>query len=79
MAIEYAGGMTDNTFLAALIEKNLISRRELVKGYGRAKQEEQVVDLGVRNLQKAFEKNEGMIYPDPHSDRKEVDDSEISL
>ena len=36
MAIEYIGGMTDNTILAVLLEKNLISRKQVIEGYGRA-------------------------------------------
>ncbi len=73
MAIEYIGGMTDNTILAALIEKNLISRKELIEGYGRAEPGTQEADSGVKYLQKIFAKNEPMIYPD------DKEDEEISL
>lgn len=68
MAIEYIGGMTDNTILAVLIEKNLISRQELIEGYGRAEPGKQATDLGVKKLQKIFGKNEEMIYPDDKQD-----------
>ena len=73
MAIEYIGGMTDNTILAVLIEKNLISRQELIEGYGRAVPGTQKEDLGVKKLQNIFSKNEAMIYPD------DKEDYEISL
>ena len=73
MAIEYVGGMTDNTILAALIEKNLISRQQLIEGYGRAQPGKQAADLGVQKLQTIFANNEAMIFPD---DKK---DDEISL
>ena len=73
MAIEYIGGMTDNTILSALIEKNLISRQQLIEGYGREEAEKQTIDSGVKALQKVFSDNEAMIYPD---DRE---DDEISL
>ena len=68
MAIEYIGGMTDNTILAVLIEKNLISRQELIEGYGRAEPGKQLSDSGVKKLQKAFKNNEDMIYPDEKND-----------
>lgn len=68
MAIEYVGGMTDNTILAVLIEKNLISRQELIEGYGRAEPGKQREDSGVKKLQKVFAKNENMIYPDDKED-----------
>lgn len=68
MAIEYIGGMTDNTILSALIEKNLISRKELIEGYGRAEPGKQAIDSGVAKLQKAFANNEVMIYPDDKED-----------
>ncbi len=64
MAIEYVGGMTDNTILAALIDKNLISRKQLIEGYGRAEPGTGEVDSGVKKLQKAFSKNEAMIRDD---------------
>ena len=73
MAIEYVGGMTDNTILAVLIEKNLISRKQLIEGYGRAEPGKQAEDLGVKKLQRTFANNESMIYPDDKSD------DEISL
>ena len=73
MAIEYVGGMTDNTILAVLIEKNLISRQELIEGYGRAVPGTQKEDRGVTRLQQAFSQNEAMIYPD------DKEDHEISL
>ena len=61
MAIEYVGGMTDNTILAALIEKNLISRRQLVVGYGRAEPGKEEPDSGVTKLHQAFAKTEGSL------------------
>lgn len=73
MAIEYVGGMTDNTVLAALLEKNLISREQLIEGYGRAEQGSQAIDLVLQDLQKIFKNNESMIYPD------DKEDEEISL
>jgi UDP-N-acetylmuramyl pentapeptide synthase len=73
MAIEYIGGMTDNTILAVLIDKNLISRQELIEGYGRAVPGTQKEDSGVKKLQSIFSKNEAMIYPD------DKEDHEISL
>ena len=69
MVIEYIGGMTDNTILSVLIDKNLISRRDLIEGYGRAVPGTGETDSGVKKLQQAFSKNESMIYPegmDPH-------------
>lgn len=68
MAIEYVGGMTDNTILAVLIEKNLISRQQLIDGYGRAEPGKQLEDKGVKQLQKIFRQNESMIYPDDKND-----------
>ncbi len=73
MAIEYIGGMTDNTILSVLLEKNLISRKKVIEGYGRAEQGKQKVDSGVERLKTEFSKIESMIYPD---DKK---DKEISL
>ena len=73
MAIEYIAGMTDNTLIAVLIDKNLISRQELIEGYGRAEPGKEVADQGVKKLQAVFAKNEGMIYPD------DKEDDEISL
>lgn len=64
MAIEYVGGMTDNSILAVLIEKNLISRKQLIEGYGRAEPGKQEIDPGVKKLQKVFAKNESMIDDD---------------
>lgn len=68
MAIEYVGGMTDNTILAVLIDKNLISRKQLIEGYGREEPGKQAEDEGVTRLQKAFGANEQMIYPDGKKD-----------
>lgn len=64
MAIEYVGGMTDNTILAVLIEKNLISRQQLIEGYGREEPGKQAIDQGVENLKGIFRKNEAMIDDD---------------
>ena len=82
MAIEYIGGMTDNTILAVLIEKNLISRRELIEGYGRAEPGKQAADSGVKNLQSIFSRNEAMIDDedgDFYPRTKHGDDEVISL
>lgn len=73
MAIEYVGGMTDNTILSVLIEKNLISRQQLIEGYGRAQPGKQATDLGVQKLQSIFANNEAMIFPD------DKEEHEISL
>ena len=73
MAIEYIAGMTDNTLIAVLIDKNLISRQELIEGYGRAEPGKEIADQGVKKLQAVFAKNEGMIYPD------DKEEEEISL
>ena len=64
--------MTDNTLLAVLIDRNLISRKELVEGYGRAAPGTESVDPDVKKLQASF-KDESTIFPD---DREEY---EISL
>ena len=72
MAIEYIAGMTDNTLLTVLIDKNLISRKELIDGYGRAAPGTQAVDPDVKKLQTSF-KDESTIYPD------DKDAGEISL
>lgn len=82
MAIEYVGGMTDNTILAVLIEKNLISRKELIEGYGRAEPGKQARDSGVEKLKTIFSKNEGMIDDedkDFYPRKKHGDDEVISL
>lgn len=73
MAIEYIGGMTDNTILSALLDKNLISREAMVEGYGRAVPGTEKMDSGVKKLQQVFSKNEGMIYPE------NLGEDEISL
>ena len=70
MAIEYIGGMTDNTILAVLLEKNLISRKQVIEGYGRAEPGKQTTDSGVKKLQKTFANNESMIYPDDKTDEE---------
>ena len=76
MAIEYIGGMTDNTILAVLIEKNLISRKDLIEGYARAKPGEEREDSGVKKLQEAFSKNESMIDDENYKKRKPKDSDE---
>ncbi len=68
MAIEYIGGMTDNTILAVLIEKNLISRKQLIEGYSRPEPGKEALETGVRDLQRIFADNEAMIYPDDKRD-----------
>ena len=70
MAIEYIGGMTDNTIISVLLSKNIVSVNQIVQGYGRKMPGEQQVDNGVVNLQKAFSQYETMIWPD---DAKEED------
>lgn len=64
MAIEYISGMTDNTILSVLIEKNLILRKQLIDGYGRAEPGKQAIDPGVVRLQNLFSKNDSLINPD---------------
>ena len=73
MAIEYIGGMTDNTILAVLIDKNLIDRKQLIEGYGREEPGKGKEDAGVTKLKKAFGANEQMIQPD------DIGDDEIFL
>jgi len=76
MAIEYIGGMTDNTILAVLIDKNLISRKDLIDGYARAKPGAQKEDSGVKKLQEAFSKNESMIDDENYIKKKSEDGEE---
>ena len=71
MAIEYIAGMTDKTLLVVLLDKNLISRKELTEGYGRAAPGTQEIDPDVKKLQTSF-KDESTICPDQG-------DEEISL
>lgn len=71
MAIDYIGGMTDTTINSLLIEKNIMSKKEFIEGYGRPAPGKQETDRGVANLQKAFGTFEKMILPD--------DEQEISL
>ena len=35
MAIEYIGGMTDNTIISVLLDKNIVSRKQIIEGYTR--------------------------------------------
>lgn len=72
MAIEYIGGMTDNTILGILIDKGYISIKDVVEGYGRAEKGQETRDQGVIKLQKAFAANESMIYPDNGNDNEIV-------
>ena len=72
MAIEYIGGMTDNTILGILIDKGYISIKDVVEGYGRAEKGQEIRDQGVIKLQKAFAANESMIYPDNGKDNEIV-------
>ena len=50
--------------ILVLIEKNLISRQQLIEGYGREEPGKQVIDQGVENLKRIFSKNESMIDDD---------------
>ena len=66
MAIEYVGGMTDNTISAVLTLENIISNKEVLKGYKRARPGDEKTDEGVEELKKDFSKtlpliNEGEV------------------
>lgn len=73
MAIEYIGGMTDNTILGILIDKGYISIKDVVEGYGRAEKGQETRDQGVIKLQEDFAANiSSMIYPDGKTDEEIV-------
>ena len=64
MAIEYIGGMTDNTIISYLLYKNIVTSKQLVDGYGRPVEGSLHRDKGLQNLQANFKKIDGMIKPD---------------
>lgn len=73
MAIEYIGGMTDNTIISVLLDKNIVSRKQIIEGYARPAPGIQKEDMGVVKLQKAFSDFGKMILPD------DIDEREIML
>lgn len=66
LAIEYIGGMTDNTIISVLLDKNLISRADVIKGYARTDVSGR--DDALAKLQKAFAANGKMILPDEENE-----------
>ena len=64
MAIEYIGGMTDNTIISYLLSKNIVTSKQIAEGYGRPPEGSLGKDPGLQDLQKTFEKIDGMIVPD---------------
>jgi len=70
LAIEYIGGMTDNTIISYLLSKNILTVNQVMKGYGRPATGAGHKDVGLTKLQKVFGKIDGMILPD---DVKEED------
>lgn len=64
MAIEYIGGMTDKTILSVLLDKNIVTTKQIIEGYARPAPENKIKDIQVENLQATFEKFEEMIKPD---------------
>ena len=74
MAIEYIGGMTDNTIISVLLNEGLLTRQQIAEGYARPKPGTGEKDKQVDKLQKTFNKGlESMIEPD------DIADEEISL
>ncbi len=61
MSIEYVGGMTDNTINAVLALEGIMSTKEVLEGYQRAKPGTQKTDKGVEQLQKDFSKTTHLI------------------
>lgn len=68
MAIEYLGGMTDNTLIAVLLNRGLLSREYIIKNYGRPAKdntETKEYDKGLVKLQQAYnEALDALIEPD---------------
>jgi len=80
MAIEYVGGMTDKTILIALLDKNIISVKDLLEGYERLEPGQQLEDFGVRKLQNTFSGIEDMINDDDlYIKRKPKDSNEEQI
>ena len=74
MAIEYIGGMTDNTIISVLLAKDLLTSEQIAKGYARPKPGTGEMDKGVEKLQAIFNKGvNNMIEPD------DIPEEEISL
>lgn len=74
MAIEYIGGMTDNTIISVLLAKDLLTSEQIAKGYARPKPGTGEMDKGVERLQAIFNKGvNNMIEPD------DIPEEEISL
>ena len=74
MAIEYIGGMTDNTIISVLLAKDLLTSEQIAKGYARPKPGTGEMDKGVEKLQAIFNKGvNNMIEPD------DILEEEISL
>lgn len=69
MAIEYIGGMTDNTIIWELLNKNLISKEKMLEKYSRTMTQ---TDTGLKKIQGIFADYDEMIKMD-------VPDDEISL
>lgn len=74
MAIEYIGGMTDNTIISVLLAKDLLTSEQIAKGYARPKPGTGEMDKGLEKLQAIFNKGvNNMIEPD------DIPEEEISL
>ncbi len=73
LAIEYIGGMTDNTIISYLLSKNILTVNQIIEGYGRPKTGAGDKDVGLKKLQEAFNKIDGMILPD------DIPEDEITL
>lgn len=73
LAIEYIGGMTDNTIISYLLSKNMLTVNQIIEGYGRPITGAGNKDQGLINLQKAFKQIDGMILPD------DIPEDEITL
>ena len=76
MAIEYLGGMTDNTLIAVLLNRGLLSREQLIKKYGRPSKNviAKEFDQGLTQLQNSYsEALNGLIKPD------DIPEEEITL
>ena len=78
MAIEYLGGMTDNTLIAVLLNRGLLSRNQLIKKYGRPSKNfdknQGEFDKGLTQLQKSYSAAlNGLIRPD------DIPENEITL
>ena len=74
MAIEYIAGMTDNTLMAILLNRNIISKKTLIKKYARPSKEMKTKDAAIKALQKSFRSDtyKGMILPDSQEELMEL-------